>query len=116
SPGGRHHEGADAGAHRQRNATLKAGAATTQTPLASDAFARLFEALHEGVFIGLVDQEETATLAANPYLRVMFGWAEDVPTSDVRPFDVDRFVDDETRAGFMQQLARDGSANAYLLR
>ena len=86
------------------------------TRLASDAFARLFNALHEGVYIGLVSEEATATLAANPHLKLMFGWAEDVPAADIRPFDADRFVDDQARPGFLQQLARDGSAIGYLLR
>jgi signal transduction histidine kinase len=86
------------------------------TKLATDAFARLFEALHEGVYIGLLGDDSTATLAANPHLRLMFGWADDVPTSDVRPFDADRFVDEQARLSFLQQLARDGLAQDYLLR
>ena len=45
--------------------------------LADDAFAHLFEALQEGVYIGFVSVDETATLAANPHLRLMFGWAPD---------------------------------------
>jgi PAS domain S-box-containing protein len=84
--------------------------------LASDAFAHMFDALHEGVFIGLVSEDATATLAANPHLKLMFGWAEDAPASEVRPFDAGRFVDDQARAGFLQQLSRDGSALGYLLR
>jgi two-component system NtrC family sensor kinase len=86
--------------------------------LANDAFARLFDGLHEGIFIGLVggDGHETGTLAANPHLRLMFGWADDVPAADVRPLDPDRFVDEQARAEFLQQLARDGMARAYLLR
>jgi PAS domain-containing protein len=87
-----------------------------RTRLANDAFARLFEALHEGVYIGLVKDDSTATLAANPHLRLMFGWAEDDAVSEVRPFDVERFVDDVARASFLQQLARDGAAVDYLLR
>ncbi|TAK15528.1 MAG: PAS domain-containing hybrid sensor histidine kinase/response regulator [Acidobacteria bacterium] len=86
--------------------------------LSSDAFARLFQAVHEGVFIGLVGAtaESTATLAANPHLRLMFGWADDVPAGDVRPFEPARFVDTQARASFLQQLARDGSTQDYLLR
>jgi two-component system NtrC family sensor kinase len=86
------------------------------TKLATDAFARLFEALHEGVYIGLVAEDGTATLAANPHLRLMFGWADDLPATDVRPFDPDRFVDDQARLSFFQQLSRDGLAQDYLLR
>ena len=86
------------------------------TKLNTDAFARLFEALHEGVYIGLLGDDSTATLAANPHLRLMFGWADDVATTDVRPFDADRFVDEQARLGFLQQLSRDGLAQDYLLR
>jgi two-component system NtrC family sensor kinase len=84
--------------------------------LANDAFARLFQALHEGVYIGLVGTASTATLAANPHLRIMFGWADDVPASEIRPFDAERFVDEQARTSFLQQLARDGFALGYLLR
>jgi two-component system NtrC family sensor kinase len=86
------------------------------TKLNTDAFARLFEALHEGVYIGLLGDDNTATLAANPHLRLMFGWADDVATTDVRPFDADRFVDEQARLSFLQQLSRDGLAQDYLLR
>ena len=87
-------------------------------PLSNDAFARLFEAVHEGVYIGLIGAlpGATVTLAANPHLRLMFGWADDVPAGDVRPFDHARFVDEQARSGFLQQLARDGYARDYLLR
>lgn len=86
--------------------------------LSNDAFARLFEGLHEGIFIGLVsrDGHDTATLAANPHLRLMFGWPADLPAADVRPLDPERFVDEQARADFLHQLARDGIAHAYLLR
>ena len=60
--------------------------------------------------------DSTATLAANPRLRLIFGWAEDTPLADVRPLDADRFVDDQARASFLQQLARDGGVHDYLLR
>jgi len=46
----------------------------------------------------------------------MFGWADDAPAADVRPFDADRFVDQQARAAFLQQLGRDGVAVEYLLR
>src|SRR5262249_1845329 len=50
------------------------------------------------------------------HLRLMFGWADDLPAADVRPFDPDRFVDDQARLSFFQQLSRDGLAQDYLLR
>ena len=86
------------------------------TRLANDAFVRLFEAVHEGVYIGLVSVDATATLTANPHLRLMFGYSDDVPVTSIRPFDADRFVDDQARAGFLRQLTHDGSAHDHLLR
>jgi PAS domain S-box-containing protein len=96
-------------------------AAGTPTPpavgtLSSDTFARLFEGLHEGIYIGVVHADHAATLAANPHLRLMFGWDETVPAGDVRPFDEDRFVDGQARVAFLQQLTRDGAVRDYLLR
>ncbi len=84
--------------------------------LAPEAFARLFEAVHEGVYIGTVDGATTRTLSANPYLKLMFGYAADTPQEEVRPFEVERFVDPQARDGFVTRLQRDGSATDYLLR
>ncbi len=84
--------------------------------LSADAFGQLFEALHEGVYIGLVRLDGTTTLAANPHLRLMFGWDADLAADEVRPLDADRFVDDQARNELLQQLARDGVAHDYLLR
>jgi two-component system NtrC family sensor kinase len=84
--------------------------------LSNDAFARLFDALQEGLYIGLVGPDDTATLAANPHLRLIFGWPEETPAGEIRPFDPDRFVDDQARAEFLHQLARDRAARDYLLR
>ena len=57
-----------------------------------DAFARLFEAVHEGVYIGAIDAATTTTSSANPHLKLMFGFAADTPEADVRPFEPDRLV------------------------
>ncbi|MCC7008230.1 MAG: response regulator [Acidobacteria bacterium] len=84
--------------------------------LADAAFARLFEGLREGIYIGLVQLDGSATLAANPHLRLIFGWMDDVPDADIRPLDPDRFVDDQARGEFLHHLARDGAAQDYLLR
>jgi signal transduction histidine kinase len=46
----------------------------------------------------------------------MFGWDDHVPAAEIRPFDADRFVDEQARLDFLQQLARDGSIRDYLLR
>jgi PAS domain S-box-containing protein len=84
--------------------------------LSHDAFARFFDGLREGVYIGLVSPAETATLAANPHLRVMFGWPPETPTAEIRPLDPGRFVDELARSEFLQHLAREGGARDYLVR
>jgi PAS domain S-box-containing protein len=86
------------------------------TALGNEAFLHLFEGLQEGIYIGLVGLQETATLCANPHLRLIFGWPEEVAEADVRPLDRDRFVDDQARQDFLQQLAHDRAARDYLLR
>jgi signal transduction histidine kinase len=83
---------------------------------AIDAFARLFESVHEGVYIGVIDANGTETSFANPHLKLIFGFAADTPEPDVRPFDPDRFLDPQARDGFIARLQRDGSVTDYLLR
>ena len=90
---------------------------THQPPAApADSFARLFEAVHEGVYIGWLGPAATATVAANPYLKLMFGYPPDARHEDVRPFGDDRFIDPQAREGFLERLRRDGSVTDYLLR
>ncbi|HUF47066.1 MAG TPA: ATP-binding protein [Vicinamibacterales bacterium] len=84
--------------------------------LADDAFTRLFEALEEGVYIGLVGRDETATLAANQHLRQIFGWPPEAPDALVRPLAPDRFVDDLARDEYLADLRREGAVPARLLR
>jgi signal transduction histidine kinase/BarA-like signal transduction histidine kinase len=84
--------------------------------LGDDAFLNLFSGLRAGVYIGLLGPAETATLAANPFLRLMFGWDEALDAVDVRPFDADRFVDRQARDGFLAILGRDGAVQNHLLR
>jgi PAS domain S-box-containing protein len=80
------------------------------------AFARLFEAVHEGVYIGTIDADSTSTIAANPYLKQIFGYDSDVAERDVRPFERERFVDPQARATLLTRLANEGGVNSYLLR
>jgi two-component system NtrC family sensor kinase len=83
----------------------------------AETFARLFEAVHEGVYIGTFGRADTtATLAANPHLKLIFGHEADTPATEVRPFDLDRFVDPQARDGFLERLSHDGSVRDYLLR
>jgi signal transduction histidine kinase len=80
------------------------------------AFARLFEAVHEGVYIGTLGPDASSTVAANPHLKLIFGYSGDAPEADVRPFDRERFVDPQARLALLDRLATDGSVNDYLLR
>jgi PAS domain S-box-containing protein len=80
------------------------------------AFARLFEAVHEGVYIGTIGPETSATLAANPHLKLIFGYSSDAAERDIHPFDRERFVDPQARSGLLDRLAHDGSVSDYLLR
>jgi signal transduction histidine kinase/CheY-like chemotaxis protein len=82
----------------------------------AEAFGRLFEAVHEGVYIGVLSPVGDTTLAANPYLRLIFGYPGDTPEEDLRPFDPTRFTDPSARGLFVDRLAREGSVTDYLLR
>ncbi len=82
----------------------------------AEAFARLFEAAQEGVYLGALAGDDTVTRAANPHLRLMLGYAAETPPADVRPFDAERFVDTQARTAFFERLARDGAVSDYLLR
>jgi signal transduction histidine kinase/BarA-like signal transduction histidine kinase len=79
------------------------------------AFARLVEAVHEGVYIGSVGPAATSTLLANPYLRLVLGLPPETRDADVRPFDPDRFADPHARVAFLERLAT-GTATDYLVR
>ena len=63
-----------------------------------------------------VDGSAGATVAANPHLKLMFGFDSDTDVSEVCPFGVDRFVDPRARSAFVTQLRRDGAVSDYLLR
>jgi signal transduction histidine kinase len=76
----------------------------------------LFEAVHEGVYIGMVGPDVTSTIAANPHLKLIFGYASETPEGEVRPFDRDRFVDPQARVALLERLTTDGLVGDYLLR
>ena len=78
---------------------------------ASEVFARLFEAVHEGVYIGTIPARTPTPFRLNPYLKLMFGLATDTPQEQVRPFDLERFVDLQARVGFVERLHRDGAVS-----
>ena len=91
-------------------------------PLASraEAFERLFEAVHEGVFIGTLSPAAArrggVTLATNAHLKLIFGYPPETRERDVMPFAAERFADPNAREGFIDRLANDGSVTDYLLR
>jgi two-component system NtrC family sensor kinase len=83
----------------------------------AEPYARLFEAAHEGVYIGEIAAEGPGrTIAANPHLKLMFGCGAEVSPADLRPFEPGRFVDQQSREAFIARLLRDGSVADYLLR
>ena len=85
-------------------------------PSRAESLARLFEAVHEGVYIGLLGPRDNLTIAANPHFRIMLGYPPGTPESALRPFDPDRFTDEGARTGFIDRIARDGAVTDYLLR
>ena len=84
------------------------------------AFARLFEAVHEGVYIGTItrdpDSHAEGTLAANPHLKIMLGYPPEAADDDLALFQPERFVDAAARTAFLTRLVNDGSVTDYLLR
>src|SRR5512134_1734136 len=82
----------------------------------AEALARLFEAVHEGIYSGVLDRVRTSTLAANPHLKLMLGFAPETPEADVRPFDPARFDDAEAGQAFVRRLLSEGVVTDYLLR
>jgi signal transduction histidine kinase len=80
------------------------------------SFARLFEAVHEGVYIGVIGADSTSTVAANPHLKLILGYPSEAPEVEIRPFDHERFVDPHARVALLERLAIDGAVRDYLLR
>jgi signal transduction histidine kinase len=80
------------------------------------ALARLFDAVLEGVYIGTIGAEKTTTIAANGYLKLIFGHPSETPDAEVRPFDADRFIDPQARVAFVERLTADGAVSDYVLR
>jgi signal transduction histidine kinase len=90
--------------------------ADSPRPARAESFVRLFEAVHEGVYIGTLGPRENITIAANPYFRIMLGYPPATPEADLHPFAPDRFTDEGARTVFIDRLARDGAVTDYLLR
>ena len=58
----------------------------------------------------------SATIAANAYLRKIFGFADDAPEQDLAVFAGARFADAPARQEFLDRLVTDGAVTDYLLR
>ena len=84
----------------------------------ANAFARLFEAVHEGVYIGTLSLRsgDSVTTAANPHLKLIFGYPAETEEQDVAPFAPSHFPDPAARASFVRRLAAEGAVTDYLLR
>jgi len=80
------------------------------------AFARLFNAVREGVYMGTLGANSTSTLAANPHLKEIFGYPSDAAETIVQPFETARFVDPQARQTFIELLDRDGAVTDHLIR
>lgn len=79
----------------------------------------LVDSIREGVYLGSLnnlDGSTGPTVAANPHLKLMFGFDSDTDLSDVSPFAYEQFVDPRARSAFLAQLRRDGAVSDYLLR
>ena len=85
----------------------------------ADTFARLFEAVHEGVFVGTLTPDPLTpgtTEAVNPFLKAMLGFAPGTADQDIAPFAAERFVDPAARQAFLGRLLTEGAVTDYLLR
>ena len=80
------------------------------------AFARLFQSVREGIYVGTLGANSTSTLAANPHLKAIFGYPPDAAETLVQPFEPSRFVDPQARQTFIELLDRDGGVTDHLIR
>jgi signal transduction histidine kinase/BarA-like signal transduction histidine kinase len=80
------------------------------------AFARLFQSVREGVYVGTLGANSASTLAANPHLKEIFGYPLDAAESIVQPFDAARFVDPQARTTLIELLDRDETVSDHLIR
>jgi PAS domain-containing protein len=80
------------------------------------AFARLFEAVHEGVYIGTLGATRTTTLASNPHLKLVLGYPPETAEKNVLPFAPERFLDPQARSTFLERLHTAGAVTDHLLR
>jgi two-component system NtrC family sensor kinase len=84
----------------------------------SRVFARLFEAVPQGVFVGTIAPGDSGhtTVAVNSHLKTMFGFGTGTPDAEVTPFAAASFVDAAAQQPFIDRLTQDGAVTDYLLR
>jgi two-component system cell cycle sensor histidine kinase/response regulator CckA len=80
------------------------------------AFARLFQSVREGIYVGTLGANSTSTLAANPHVKAIFGYPHDAAETIVQPFEPSRFVDPQARQTLIELLDRDGGVMDHLIR
>lgn len=99
-----------------QNADTASARKKTVTPDRAGAFARLFDGVREGAYIGTLGPDGARTSAANPYLKRIFGFQPESPDETIDPFASDRFADPHARDAFLQQLKREGCLTDHQLR
>ena len=76
--------------------------------------------MHEGVFIGDLapadPSHDGTTVAANPHLRLIFGYPPETDDAAVAPFATARFADARARTAFLERLDADRVVTDYPLR
>jgi two-component system NtrC family sensor kinase len=80
------------------------------------AFARLFDHVRVGAFVGLLSDRGDRTLAGNAQLRLTFGYPDDADEPAMAPLAPDRFIDPLARSNLLDRLRRDGSVADFLVR
>ena len=76
----------------------------------------MFQAVPEGLYMGLLGTNSSTTLAANPHLKQMFGYPPETAEHLVQPFEPSRFVDPQARTSFLTELGKRGAVTDHLLR
>ncbi len=66
--------------------------------------------------MGTLGANSSTTLAANPHLKTICGYAPDAAENIVQPFDPSRFVDPQARQTFIETLDREEGVVDHLLR
>jgi signal transduction histidine kinase len=97
---------------------------TSTGPSASHAdraavFARLFEDVHEGIYVGVLAgqaRDRDATQSVNAALRRMFRYAAGTPDSEIQPFAPARFADASVRAVLLEQLRHGATIRESVVR